>query len=156
MLMIANVVTVPLSGSSMKLSSSSPVAGSASLGGKYTLPSLPVRAPSSLPSSSARRNAVSGSEAVCWISMLLGVTWTVTGSRSSVASDTGSASSPSPKEGKMVSPPAGADRVGRSGVHRVQQWDVGAVEFDQRPRERPVQRLSLKGFGLPGPRQHGP
>jgi hypothetical protein len=57
-----------------------------------------------------------------------------------------------------MNPGAGADGIGTAGsnINGVQQRDVGAVEFDQRPGERPVQRLSLKGFGLPGPRQHGP
>ena len=42
-----------------------------------------------------------------------------------------------------------------SGVDRVQQRGVGAVELDQRPRERAVQRLALQRLGLPGPRHHG-
>ena len=37
--------------------------------------------------------------------------------------------------------------VGSSSVDRVQQRGVGAVEFDQRPRERAVQRLALQGAG---------
>ena len=55
-------------------------------------------------------------------------------------------------------PRPGADRVGTRGsdINGVQQRDVGTVELDQRPGERPVQRLPLQGFGLPGPRQHGP
>ncbi len=53
-----------------------------------------------------------------------------------------------------VHPGAGADRVGRPGVDGVQQRGVGAVELDQRPRERPVQRLALQRLGLPGPRHH--
>ena len=43
-----------------------------------------------------------------------------------------------------VHPRAGADRVGGAGVDRVQQRGVGAVELDQRPRERAVQRLALQ------------
>src|SRR6478609_620800 len=86
MLMIANVVTVPLSGNSTNSSSCWPVPASTSRAGKYTLPSLPVRLPTSLPSSSARRNVLSGSEAVCWISIEVGTTSIVTGSRSSVDS----------------------------------------------------------------------
>ena len=54
-----------------------------------------------------------------------------------------------------VHPGAGADRVGRAGVDRVQQRGVGAVEFDQRPRERAVQGLALERFGLPRPGHHG-
>jgi hypothetical protein len=57
-----------------------------------------------------------------------------------------------------VHPRPGADRVGTrsSDINGVQQCDVGTVEFDQRPGERPVQGLALKGVGLPGPRQHSP
>jgi hypothetical protein len=43
---------------------------------------------------------------------------------------------------------------GRAGVHRVQDRGVGAVEFDQRPGERVLQRLALERFGLPTPGQH--
>ena len=41
------------------------------------------------------------------------------------------------------------------GVDRVQQRGVGAVQFDQRPRERTVQRLALQRLGLPCPRHDG-
>ena len=95
--MIANVVTVPVSASSMYWSSGWPVAGLASFGGKYTLPSEPVRAPSSLPCSNARRNALSGWDAVCWISIQLGTTSIVTGSSPCGGSGTSSAVSPSEK-----------------------------------------------------------
>lgn len=65
MLTIANVVTVPLSGSSTNSEVGFPVAGSAPCGGKYTLPVFPVLAPTSLPWAMARRYALSSYEAVC-------------------------------------------------------------------------------------------
>ena len=48
-------------------------------------------------------------------------------------------------------PGAGADGVGGARVDGVQQRGVGAVEFDQRPRERPVQRLAFQRLRLPCP-----
>ena len=44
-------------------------------------------------------------------------------------------------------PGTGADGAGSSSVNGVQQRGVGAVELDQRPRERAVQRLALQGAG---------
>jgi hypothetical protein len=55
-----------------------------------------------------------------------------------------------------VHPRAGAYRVGGAGVDRMQQRGIGAVELDQRPRERAVQRLALERLRLPAPRDHGP
>ena len=55
-----------------------------------------------------------------------------------------------------VHPRAGADVVGGAGIDRVQQRGVRAVELDQRPRERAVQRLALQRLRLPRPRHHGP
>ncbi len=53
-----------------------------------------------------------------------------------------------------VHPRAGADRVGVARIHRVQQRGVGAVQFDQCPGERVVQRLALQRLGLPCPGRH--
>ena len=89
-----------------------------------------------------------------------------TGSRSSVVSATGSASSPNAKYAMSVIAPTGSSTQcactrapvliasGDSASDRVQQRRVGAVEFDQRPRERALQRLALQRLGLPRPRDH--
>ncbi|SKU71635.1 Uncharacterised protein [Mycobacteroides abscessus subsp. abscessus] len=55
MLMIAKVVTTPLSATCTRSEVGSPVSGSAPRAGKYTRPPAPVRPPSSFPSESARR-----------------------------------------------------------------------------------------------------
>ena len=54
-----------------------------------------------------------------------------------------------------VHPGPGADLGSRACVDRMKQRGVGAVELDQRPRERPIERLALQRFGLPRPRHHG-
>ena len=40
-------------------------------------------------------------------------------------------------------------------INGVQQRGVGAVEFDQGPGERAVQRLAVERLGLPTPGHHG-
>ena len=167
--MIANVVTVPLSGSSTNSSSCWPVAGSASRGREVDLAVLagparraacPPRARAGTRSREVRRCAGSRS--------CVGTTSMVTGSRSSaLGSGTASAWSPSAKYAMSVIAPTGSSTQcactrapvliasAEPRVDRVQQRGVGAVELDQRPRERPVQRLALQRLGLPGPRHHG-
>ena len=50
-------------------------------------------------------------------------------------------------------PHAGAHRVDRAGVDRVQERRVGAVELDQREGERVVERVLHGGRGHPRPRR---
>ena len=166
--MIANVVTVPLSGSSTNSSSCWPVAGSASRAGKYTLPPSPGAGAEQLALLERAQERALGKR--CGVLDLdrrrddeHRHRVAVVGRRSgrvlgAVAQlevrDVGDRA-----DGLVgpvhVHPGAGADRVGRAGVDRVQQRGVGAVERDQRPRERPVQRLALERLGLPRPRHDG-
>ena len=50
----------------------------------------------------------------------------------------------------------GAYAPSRARIDRMKQRGVGAVELDQRPCERPIERLAFQRCGLPGPRHHGP
>ncbi len=54
-----------------------------------------------------------------------------------------------------VHPRAAADLIRRLDTDGVQQRRVRAVEFDQCPSERTLQRLALQWLGLPRPRDHG-
>ena len=100
--------------------------------------------------------------------MVLGVTSMVTGSRSSApgedhrglflvagheVGDVGDGTD------RLVHPvrthPVAGLQRALGDVDRMQQWGVGAVELDQCPGERPLQRLALQRLRLPGPRHHG-
>ena len=104
---------------------------------------------------------------MCWISIVVGTTSIVTGSRSSVdvwnflrlvtQLEVGDVGDRPDRfvDPVHVHPGTGAYRVGRAGVDSVEQRGVGPVELDQRPRERAVQWLALERLGLPGPGHHG-
>ena len=168
MLMIANVVTVPLSGSSTNSSSCLPVAGSASRGGKYTFPSgagaaapaaCPPRAHAGRRSREERRCAGSRccsattehGHRVAVVGGLRGLLDRLCHIAQREVRDVGD------RADGLVAPVhvharAGADRVRGSRIDGVQQRGVRAVELDQRPGERSVQRLTLERFRLPRPR----